>query len=96
MSDIHPHHEDHPHMISRATRRGLALFAVYSALYAGFILLNIFAPNAVADVYINIIRDRSLAITLGGLNLALVYGLALILAAIVLAFVYMRLTRPPR
>ncbi len=44
MSELPLHHEDHPAVISRNARIGLALFAVYFSLYVGFLLLNVFAP----------------------------------------------------
>jgi hypothetical protein len=94
MSDLHPHHEDHPETISRTARRGLALFVVYFALYAGFLLLNIFKPEAMQDTVLPVGGEWFLY--LHGLNLALVYGMFLILAAILMAFWYMRLTRPRR
>ena len=93
MSELHPHHEDHPNMISRAARRGLALFLLYFALYAGFLLLNVFFPTVMADTRISI--GFGLELDLHGLNLAVIYGLGLIMAAILLAFYYMRLTRTP-
>ncbi|MEM6688835.1 MAG: DUF485 domain-containing protein [Planctomycetota bacterium] len=62
-------------------RLGLWLFAFYTALYLGFVLINAFAPN------------RMEAIVFAGLNLAIVYGFGLILAAIVLALVYGLLRR---
>jgi len=55
-------------------RIGLGLFAVYVLLYAGFMALVLVRPAA---------RP------LGGVNLALTYGLGLIVAALVLAAVYM-------
>lgn len=56
-------------------RAGLVFFAVYLALYTGFVLLNAFAP-AFMD------RDFS------GMGLATAYGIGLILAAIALAILY--------
>lgn len=94
MSDLHPHHEDHPETISRTARRGLLLFVVYFALYAGFLVLNIMSPSAMQDTILPI--GGGYYFNLHGLNLALIYGLFLILAAILLAFLYMRLTRTPR
>jgi hypothetical protein len=94
MPDLHPHHEDHPDVVSRTARRGLILFLIYFALYAGFLLLNIFAPSAMQDEILPI--GKGYYFKLHGLNLALVYGLFLILAAVLLAFLYMRLTRTPR
>lgn len=77
------HHEDHPHVVSRNARYGLVLFAVYVALYAGFIALAVFwTPVMAAPVP-------------GGMNVAIAYGFALIAAALVLAFVYMALCRIP-
>ena len=62
-------------------RLGLILFAIYLVLYLGFVLINAFA----ADV-----MER---IVLAGLNLAIVYGFALIVAALVLAMIYGLLCR---
>ena len=69
------------------TRLGLALFAVYLVLYLGFVLINAFAA------------DRMDTIVLAGLNLAIVYGFALIVFAFVLAIIYgtlCRTERPPQ
>lgn len=63
-------------MTSRNSRLGLSLFAVYFALYAGFVLLNTFAPNTME------------ATPWAGINVAIWYGFGLILAAIVLALIY--------
>jgi uncharacterized membrane protein (DUF485 family) len=80
----HPaHHEDHPHVVSRNARYGLSLFAVYVLLYAGFIFLAVFRTDALGKP------------ALLGVNLAVVYGFGLIVGAIVLALVYMLLTRRP-
>ncbi|MEM9353920.1 MAG: DUF485 domain-containing protein [Planctomycetota bacterium] len=61
------------HSFSRA---GLALFAVYLVLYAGFVLLNAFWP------------ERTEATPVAGLNVAILYGFGLMVAAIVLALIY--------
>ncbi len=58
------------------TRLGLILFAVYLVLYLGFVLINAFAT------------DMMDTIVLAGLNLAIVYGFALIFVAILLALIY--------
>ena len=73
-----PHYveEETPETMRRNARLGMFLFLVYLALYGGFVLLNAFA----ADV-----MDR---IVIAGLNLAIVYGMGLILAALALALVY--------
>ena len=68
-------------VVAHNTRTGLALFAVYSVIYGGFMLLSAFAPQLMSQPF------------LGGVNLAVVYGFALIVAAIVLALVYVKLCR---
>jgi uncharacterized membrane protein (DUF485 family) len=59
-----------------ASRLGLSLFFVYTLLYLAFVLLNAFAADTM---------DR---VVFAGLNLAIVFGFGLIIAAIVMAFVY--------
>lgn len=73
------HHEDHPHVVSRNARYGLLLFAVYVALYGGFVFLAVFRTPVMG------------AVMPGGANLAIAYGVALIGAALVLALVYVYL-----
>lgn len=58
-------------------RIGLRLFALYVALYAGFMWLSAFRPGVMGRP------------ALGGLNVAIVYGFGLILAAFLLAILYM-------
>lgn len=55
---------------------GLWLFAFYLLLYGGFVLLNAFAP---ADM------DQT---PFAGVNIAVLYGLGLILVAFVMALIY--------
>ena len=62
---------------SRSSRIGFGLFWIYVALYGGFIALVLFAPGLLA------------ARPFGGVNLAIASGLGLIVAALVLAVVYM-------
>ena len=57
-------------------RLGVWMFAVYALVYAGFVALNLVSPLKME------------ATVLFGLNLAVVYGFGLILAAFVLAVVY--------
>jgi uncharacterized membrane protein (DUF485 family) len=57
-------------------RLGLLLFASYLTLYTGFVLTSAFFPNSM--------EWRPL----GGLNLALLWGFGLIVAAILFAFIY--------
>lgn len=59
-----------------ASPLGLLLFVVYSLFYAGFVWVNAFAADAMETI------------VFGGLNLAIVYGFALILVAIVMSLVY--------
>jgi uncharacterized membrane protein (DUF485 family) len=61
---------------TRNSRIGLTLFAVYSILYGGFVLLAAFSPQTM---------ERT---PLAGVNLAIWYGFGLILAAILLALIY--------
>lgn len=68
---------------ARNRRYGLVLFSVYLVIYGGFVLLNAFRPD-LAEVRV-----------LAGLNLAIVYGMALIFAAFGLAVVYGWLCRAP-
>lgn len=55
---------------------GIRLFALYALLYAGFILINTFKSSVMETI------------VFAGLNLAVVYGIALILAAIAMGLVY--------
>ena len=82
--DPKPHdREDHPEVITRNSRIGLFLFMIYLAFYAGFMLLSAFNPEAMSKPF------------LAGVNLAIIYGMALILAALVLAAIYMFMVRSP-
>ena len=77
-----PAHDDHhPETVSRNARVGLGLFVVYLLLYAGFMALNAFFPHKMAEA------------PFGGINLAVLYGLLLIIAAFLLALVYVFLVR---
>lgn len=60
----------------KASRLGLVLFVIYLLFYGGFVLLNAFKA------------DWMETIVLAGLNLAIVYGFALILVAIGMALIY--------
>jgi uncharacterized membrane protein (DUF485 family) len=59
----------------------MRLFATYLALYGGFVLLNAFAPS---------LMERDLV---AGINLAVGYGLGLIVTALGLALLYAWLCR---
>ena len=67
----------------RNARYGLVLFAAYAAFYGVFMLLNAFWPQVVETV------------VFAGINLAVIYGLGLIVTAFVLALVYVWLCRNP-
>ncbi len=62
--------------VTRNARIGLVLFTVYLLLYGGFVLLNAFSPETM---------ERPV---LAGVNLAIVYGFGLIVAALALALLY--------
>ena len=68
---------------ARNTRYGLVLFAIYSSLYGAFMVLNAFWPQVMETV------------VFAGINLAVIYGLGLIVAAFLLALVYAWLCRAP-
>jgi uncharacterized membrane protein (DUF485 family) len=75
------HHEDHPHVVTRNARYGLILFSIYVVLYLGFMFLSAFEPEWMASL------------AMAGVNGAVWYGFGLIVAALVLALVYMILCR---
>ncbi len=58
------------------TKIGLRFFAVYGVIFAGFVLINTFAPQLMK---VKVIL---------GLNLAVTYGFVLILAAIIMGLIY--------
>ncbi|MEO1527736.1 MAG: DUF485 domain-containing protein [Planctomycetota bacterium] len=63
--------------VQRANARlGMRLFAVYLLLYLGFVFISAFAAS---------FMERPV---FAGLNLAIVYGFALIIGALVLALIY--------
>jgi len=73
--------DEHPELSSRNARMGLVLFILYLAFYAGFMGVNAFSPLTMKWS------------PLGGVNLAILYGLALIVGAVLLALVYMFLCK---
>ena len=74
-----------PHDQTRATtqqsRYGLIMFSIYVILYGLFVYLSAFRPDAMSSR------------PFGGVNFAVLYGLGLIIAAIVLALIYMIVCR---
>ncbi len=75
-----PHNAEESHEVRHNARIGLWLFALYTALYAGFIVMSAFARERMAHVYF-------------GVSLSVLYGFFLILAAFVLALVYLKVSR---
>jgi uncharacterized membrane protein (DUF485 family) len=57
------------------TKLGLIMFAIYVPLYLIFVFICVLSP-------------KSMAINIGSLNLAIVFGFALIIVAIVQALIY--------
>ena len=64
------------HASAYKTRIGLYMFAFYSLVYAGFVIINVTAPVLMEKIII------------AGLNLAVIYGFGLIVLALVLALIY--------
>ena len=56
-------------------RLGLWMFLIYTIVYAGFIVIAAFAPDV-------------MGMDIGNINLAIFYGLFLIVFAVLLAFIY--------
>jgi uncharacterized membrane protein (DUF485 family) len=75
--------QEEAHVVAHNTRLGLALFAVYVLFYGGFMALSAFRPEVMGRPF------------LGGVNLSVAYGFALIVAALLLAGVYLALSRKP-
>ena len=65
-------------VVAHNRRMGMILFVVYVLFYGGFMALSAFWPEVMSKP------------CLLGVNLAVVYGFALIVAALVLAMVYMK------
>jgi uncharacterized membrane protein (DUF485 family) len=63
-------------METRNARIGMVLFGVYLLLYGGFVLINAFSPATMELTPIP------------GVNLAILYGFGLIVAALLLALLY--------
>jgi len=63
-------------MESKNARLGLQLFSVYLLLYGGFVFISAFSPTTMEKTPV------------AGINLAILYGFGLIVAALVLALIY--------
>ena len=66
------------HALAPKARLGIKLFAVYSVIYSGFVVLSVLAPR---------LLEMELFF---GLNLAVAYGFGLIILAILLGLAYNR------
>lgn len=71
-----PDQSENSQTVERNTRYGLILFFIYLALYGGFVFLNAFAP------------EKMESLSIAGVNLAVIYGFVLIIAAFILALIY--------
>ena len=67
------------HAIGYKVRVGAWMFLLYAIVYGGFVVINVVSPLAM---------ERTVLL---GLNLAVVYGIVLIVFAFVLAAVYARI-----
>lgn len=61
------------------TRIGARMFLLYAVVYAGFVILNVAAP---------LLMEKPAIL---GMNLAVTYGIGLILFAFILALIYNRM-----
>jgi len=68
-------------LVAYNTRLGVVMFLVYLAFYGGFMTLSAFYGEVMIKPF------------LGGLNLSIVYGFALIVVAMGLALIYMKACR---
>ncbi|HEY8909462.1 MAG TPA: DUF485 domain-containing protein [Desulfosporosinus sp.] len=59
----------------KKSRLGVLMFIIYTVVYAGFILINV-------------MDNKVMRMTIGDLNVAIVYGFGLIILALVLAIIY--------
>jgi uncharacterized membrane protein (DUF485 family) len=60
----------------KKAKLGVILFVVYTIIYAGFVFIGLTKPELMGLQ------------TLGGQNLAIVYGFGLIILAIIMGFIY--------
>jgi uncharacterized membrane protein (DUF485 family) len=72
-----PSGKDHASMAK--ARIGAWMFLIYALLYAGFVAINVIDP---------LLMERPVVL---GLNLAVTYGMGLILFALLLALIYNRM-----
>jgi uncharacterized membrane protein (DUF485 family) len=74
---------DDPRTAARNARYGLVLFAIYTLVYAAFVLINAFRPD---------MMEHS---AWAGINIAVFSGLGLIVGAFLLSLIYGWLCRSP-
>jgi uncharacterized membrane protein (DUF485 family) len=74
------HHEEHE---QRKSNIGARMTFLYAIIYGGFVILSVFFPRLMGIKFIF------------GLNLAIAYGLFLIIIAIIFAIIYNVLVRMP-
>jgi len=67
----------------RKSNIGVNMTILYAIVYGGFVVLSVFSPELMGES------------TILGLNLAIAYGLALIIIAIIFAMIYNQLVRIP-
>jgi uncharacterized membrane protein (DUF485 family) len=79
--DTGQHRAAHDAHVSPNAKLGLGLFAIYCLLYLGFMGIATFKYELFGST------------PFGGVNLAILYGMGLIVAALVLALVYMKLCK---
>jgi uncharacterized membrane protein (DUF485 family) len=75
-------------------RIGLVLFFVYLVFFAGFIALAAFGKDVMASHLALVSSGEVAEPCFGGVNVAIIYGFFLIIAAFVLAMLYMVLCQP--
>lgn len=68
--------EENESLTKRKSSLGIRLFFIYLICYAGFVLISVFQYELLSTP------------VLGGLNLALAYGIGLIVFAVILGVVY--------
>jgi len=76
-----PQEKEDAAVVAHNSRMGVLLFVVYVVFYGGFMILSAFAPEVMSKPFLR------------GVNLAVVYGFALIVVAVVVALAYMKVCR---
>lgn len=71
-------HDSEDRTVAERTRMGIRLFLVYAVVYGLFVVINLAKPVLMESI------------VLFGMNLAVTYGIGLIVFAIILAMIYNR------